>query len=175
MTHEMIKSSVLDEVAGFFGHVRGVDKWMWGKEHYNAEVLSKAPKKPFGASLAWLVENEAITQEQSDRLAAIYEHRHDLTHGLAKYVVYLDYEPDYMLFVDALTILRDLSRFWTQVEIDTGTFEDYSNLKVDEVVPLNIAVLDLCIRAHFEGIVPEDQEAFPTAENECGPGSQTAS
>lgn len=150
MTHEMIKSSVLDAVAGFYGHVRSVDTWIWGKERYNSEVLSKAPRKPFDASLAWLVESSAITQEQGDRLAAVYEHRHDLTHSLAKYVVYLDFEPDYQLFLDALSILRDLSSFWTQIEIDTGTFEEYPEFTAEEIVPLNLAVLDLCIQALYE-------------------------
>lgn len=159
MTHEMIKSSVLDGVAGFYGHVRSVDKWMWGKERYNADVLSKAPKKQFDASLIWLVESGAITKQQSDRLAAIYEHRHDLTHGLAKYVVYLDYEPNYELLLDALNILRDLSRFWTQVEMDIGTFEEVSGVKVDEIMPLNIFVLDLCIQALYEGALPESNES----------------
>lgn len=162
MMHEMIKSSVLDAVAGFYGHVRSVDRWMWGKERYNAQVLSKAPKKPFDASLAWLVEAKAITQEQSDRLAAVYAHRHDLTHSLAKYVVYLDYEPDYRLFLDALNTLGDLSRFWTQVEVDTGTFEDYPGVKAEEIVPLNIAVLDLCIQALYETF-PQDGSGDPSS------------
>ncbi len=80
----------------------------------------------------------------------MYEHRHDLTHSLAKYVVYLDFEPDYELFLDALGILRDLSSFWTQIEIDTGTFEEYPEVTAEEIVPLNLAVLDLCIKALYE-------------------------
>lgn len=170
MTHEMIKSAVLDGVAGFYGHVRGVDRWMWGKERYIAEVLSKAHIGPFGSSLIWLVENQAITQEQAERLSAIYEHRHDLTHSLAKYVVYVDHEPDHSLLVDALTILRDLSRFWTQIEMDAGTFEEAPDLKVEDVVPLNVAVLEMCVQALFEGILPEDHDALgAAADNHSDP------
>ena len=161
MTHEMIKSSVLDGVAGFYGHVRSGDVWMWGKDQYTAEVLSNAPKKPFDASLIWLVGRGALTQEQSDRLAAIYTHRHDLTHGLAKYVVYLDYEPDDAILLDALGILRDLSIFWTKIDMELGTFEDYPGLDVEDIAPLGIVVLELSIAAVFEGSLPEWPTAHP--------------
>ena len=115
MAHEMIKSAVLDGVAGFYGHVNGASVWMWGRDEYDKKVMSKAPGRPFLASLAWLIENEAITQEQSERLAVIYAHRHDLTHELPKYVAFPEHEPDYALFIDALNILRDLSTFWARM------------------------------------------------------------
>ena len=166
ITHEMIKSSVLDQVKGFYGHVRvrGVDHWIGGEEQYKIQVLTKAPGKPFAASLAWLIEMDAITQGQADRLTGIYEYRHDLTHSLVKYIVDLDYEPDYAIFDDALSILRDLSRFWTQIEIDIGSFEDHPSVEVDDVVPLNIMVLDLCIQAHFEDVgINDPGEDIPAA------------
>jgi len=50
-------------------------------------VRAKAPKNRFRASLLWLVEGEAITLSQADRLDEIHAHRHELSHELVKYIV----------------------------------------------------------------------------------------
>jgi hypothetical protein len=71
------------------------------------------------------VEAEAITLEQADRLDEIYAHRHELTHELGNYIIHPDFGLNADLFVDAVKILRDISDFWTQIEIDSGTFEEY--------------------------------------------------
>ena len=42
-----------------------------------------------------------------------------------KYLVDPAFEPDVSLFVDALTILKAISRFWVQVEVDIGMLEDH--------------------------------------------------
>src|SRR4051794_19919793 len=88
LTHEQIKRTVLDDVKSFFGYSPlGDGTWLlgeFGKTAYEASVLSRAPKRPFEASLLWLEEMEAITTEQKARLDAIYAHRHDLTHELTK-------------------------------------------------------------------------------------------
>lgn len=68
MTHELIKSSVLDGTKGFFGWMRLDNTWMSGDQEYKAAVLSRSPKNPFKASLLWLIEMSAITKVQADRL-----------------------------------------------------------------------------------------------------------
>jgi hypothetical protein len=90
------------------------------REAVRQEVLKRAPGKKFRASLLWLVDREAITKAQADRLDAIYDHRHDLTHELGKYLVDPDFEPDVDLLVDALQILHDIERFWTWFDIVGG-------------------------------------------------------
>ena len=87
-----------------------------------------------------------------NRLDEIYAHRHDLTHELAKYVVDPDFEPSMELFGDALQILRDVSRFWVQVEMDIGSFDEFGEIDVDEVVPADIAMLEICIKAYVDGL-----------------------
>jgi hypothetical protein len=91
-------------------------------EQYRRHVLSLAPRNEFRASLVWLVQSNAITQVQADRLDTIYAHRHSLTHELVKYIVDPDANPDVALFVDAITTLKDLHRFWVDIELSTGGF-----------------------------------------------------
>lgn len=63
----------------------------------------------------------------------------------------VDFEPDNELFLDALAILRDVHRFWTQVEKDVGTFEEYGDINIDDVISGPIAFLSKCIEAYDEG------------------------
>jgi hypothetical protein len=151
LTHEMIKQAVLDQVRSFY--LRGFDEsgYLYDEDSYRAQVLSRHKQK-FRASLLWLVESNAITLAQADRLQEIQDHRHDLTHELVKYIADVKFEPKLALFVDALTILRDLNRFWTQVEIDIGTFDGYGDITTDDAIPLSLHILQLCVDAYGEGL-----------------------
>lgn len=152
MTHEMIKATVLDEVRQFYW--RGVrdGRPVYDEQGYRERVLSKAPKSKFWASLLWLVEADALTLAQADRLQVVFEHRHDLSHELLKYIVDPDFEPDVDLFRDALTTLTAVKRFWISVEKDIGSFEDFGDIDLDEVTPLTLQVLQMCIDAYVAGL-----------------------
>lgn len=131
--HELIKTAVLDEVREFYW--RGIEDGVvvYNEPAYAENVLVRAPKNKFRASLLWLVEGDAITLVQADRLDDIYAHRHDLSHELIKYVVDPDFEPDVELLTDALTILKSIRRFWTSIEKDIGSFEEFGDVDLDEV------------------------------------------
>jgi hypothetical protein len=159
LTHEMLKSMVLDDVKSFFGYssARGEGVWLpeSGELEYRRNVLALHPNR-FTASLLWLQDMDALDAEQAARLNDIYDHRHDLTHELAKFLVDPDLEPDYDLFVEALKTLKALSRFWTEVEAGYGTFEDYPDLDLDEVTNGRILLIDLAISAFAEGLTNAD-------------------
>jgi hypothetical protein len=156
MVHELIKTAVLDEVREFYW--RGIENGVvvYDEQAYAENVLVRAPKNKFRASLLWLVEGDAITLAQADRLDDIYAHRHDLSHELIKYVVDPDFEPDVELLTDALTILKSIRRFWTSIEKDIGSFEEFGDVDLDEVTPLSLAVLQMCIDAHVGGLPPSE-------------------
>jgi hypothetical protein len=156
MTHEMIKHTVVDDVKAFYGHSAfDGGTWLGGdhaKARYTRDVLDLAPKQVFTASLEWLRSSEAISLSQVARLEEIYKHRHELTHELAKFIVDVDAEPDIDLLTDAVKIMRDISRFWIQIERDIGTFDDHGDVDVDAVQPGTLLVLNLCIQAYVEGL-----------------------
>jgi hypothetical protein len=68
IAHALIQHAVLEEVRLFYR--RGFDEtgWQYDEEAYAAQVLSRAPKNKFRASLLWLVNSEAITLARADRL-----------------------------------------------------------------------------------------------------------
>jgi hypothetical protein len=126
------------------------------KEAYRLHVLSLASDR-FRASLLWLVQQNAITQAQADRLDSIYAHRHSLTHELVKCIVDPDIDPDIDLLSDAITTLKELHRYWIDIELSTGGFflpdgSDASDVDPDEVMPLSLVVLQQCLDAYIAGI-----------------------
>lgn len=161
ITHELIKSAVIDEVRQFY--LIGFDEFglKYDEASYHEHVVSRDPKNKFHASLLWLIDAGAITTEQADRLDEIYAHRHQLTHELAKYIVDPAREPDAQLFIDALEILRAIRDFWARVEIETGTFEGFGAVSVEDVESSQLLLLQLCIDAYAEGLVdaPSDENS----------------
>jgi hypothetical protein len=66
------------------------------------------------------------------------------------------------LFTDAVEILRDILRFWTGIEIDLGSFEQFGDVEADEVTPGRLMLLQLCIGAYVEGLKQEQNAGQPT-------------
>lgn len=159
LTHEMLKSMVLDDVKSFYGYTNldGDVRWFpeGGDVEYQRQVLNLHPNR-FTASLLWLQEMDALTVEQAARLDAIYDHRHDLTHELAKYLVDPNLEPDFDLFIEALKTMKALSRFWTEVEAGYGTFEDFPDLDLEAVKNGRMMIIELCISAYGDGLTDAD-------------------
>ena len=151
VTHELLKSAVVEDLRGFYGCIDAKKK-IWlpesGLEDYRSKVLVLDEKqRPFEASLAWYCAADAITKEESGRLDAVYKHRHDLTHELAKYLVDVEAEPDLGLFLAALGTLRKICRHWAEVEMAIGSFDHLGEVDLDSVVSGRVALLELCLSA----------------------------
>lgn len=163
ITHEMLQHAVLDKVRDFycFGLEPAVSMTVAERARYARDVLSLAPKSKFRASLLWLVQSDAITQVQADRLDVIYVHRHSLTHELVKYIIDPDADPSVDLFIDAITTLKDLHRFWIDIALSGGGFfgadgSHFENVDPDEIMPLSLMVLQQCLDAYVAGLATAD-------------------
>lgn len=60
------------------------------------------------------------------------------------------------LLAEAVTALRAIARFWLQIEIDIGTFDDHGPVAAGEVTPTWLAVLQLCIDTYADGLPDGD-------------------
>lgn len=150
--HEQIKESVLKGVRDFYLIGFEENGLTYDEERYKTQVLDRLDAdgkrlNKFAASLSWLVESAAISQPQADKLDDIYAHRHELTHELASFIVDIDRFPNIELFEEGLSILKDINRFWVQVEKDLGMFEEFGDVDVSEVYPLSFVVLQQCLLA----------------------------
>jgi len=173
ITSEMIRHAVIDKVRDFYWIGVESDGAMSAgdREQYRLQVLS-LDRREFTASLLWLVNSEALSQAQADRLRAVHTHRNELTHELVKYMVDADTDPDTDLLTEALGILKDLHRFWIDVELSTGGFflpdgTNVDDVDPDEVTPASLILLQQCIDAYVEG--------FETAERAADDATGAAS
>lgn len=122
--------------------------------------------------MLWLVQRNAITQVQADQLDSIYAHRHSLTHELVKYIIDPETDPDVGLLVAAIATLKDLHRFWIDVELSSGGFflpdgSEVGDVDASEVVPLPLMVLQQCMDAFLDGVAPSNAAA--SCETNAGP------
>lgn len=165
MTHEMLKHAILERVRNFYCTGFDQDEFTFDEREYQGHVIDAARtegwiknnKQKFDASAAWLVRMQAITVEQAKRLQDIYNHRHELTHDLVSFIVDPDRNLDAQMFVDAVTILHDVHRFWVSVERDIGMFEHLGDVSLEDITPASLALLQQCIDAYIED--PQNQEA----------------
>ena len=157
IVYEMVKQAVVKDVREFYW--RGFDEsgMLYDEESYTRDVKS-LNRSQFRASAKWLVKSGAIKDEQVEVLERLYVHRKDIAHELAKYLIDVDYEPDADLFIEALHVLSDIRRFWTQIEIDIGTFEDHGDVTVDDVQPLSLMLLGSFIEAYSEGVLQAHEQ-----------------
>ena len=59
---------------------------------------------------------------------------------------------------EALAILKDVHRFWIEVELSTGGFflpdgDEFADLDTEDVVPASLILLQQCIEAYVDGLV----------------------
>jgi hypothetical protein len=167
LTHELIKDVVVPKLREYYVNDLGESSVRAYQERvYEKHVLSRAPKSPFRASLLWLVDAGAITQEQADRLDDIYAHRHDLTHELAKYLVDPDFEPKIGLFQDAFVILSRIYRFWTEVDLDSGHLEAPPGVTASDIKARPLLMLEMCIAAYLEGFEIEQEHMLKSDDED---------
>lgn len=146
MIRERLKLVVLDEVREFYCFGFDESGNIYDEDGYRRNVLDLAPKNKFRASLLWLVNSDAITLAQTDRLNDIYDHRHSVTHELIKYVVDPDEQLDANLFVEAVEILKAIKRFWAEIMVYT-TIDNPAEVDMDQVASLDMLVLQQCVDA----------------------------
>lgn len=159
LLYEELKHEVVDEVRDFYTFDETFDE-----ADYARDVRSLNPRSLFRASAQWLLKSGAITADQIEVLERLYEHRKDVAHELIKYLIDVDSEVDADLFIQALEVLKDIRKFWTQVALNEGMIGIPEGTTADEIAPLSSLVLQNVFDAWVEG-VRREQHA-PTGPDE---------
>ncbi|MGN6199927.1 hypothetical protein [Humibacter sp.] len=151
--YELVKTAVVDEVKGFF--VQGFDQdGLIHSKDYERKVLPLG-KNVYEASVNWLIQMGALTQDQAESLDAIRSHRHELAHELARFVV----DPDADVSVDRLKklqgIMRSLDRFWGGIDVDTNPDFDGVDVGRDNIVSGSGALLTYLLQIAGVEVTPD--------------------
>lgn len=158
LVYEELKREIVDEVRAFYTRGEKFDQ-----AAYDRDVRSLDNSK-YKSSARWLLKSGAITADQIDVLERLYEHRKDVSHELLKYLIDVDSGIDADLFTQAIGVLKDIRRFWTQVELNRGLIGISADATVDEVVPVSSLVLQNILDAWVDGVKEERRRAQTARE-----------
>src|SRR6266487_2386385 len=161
LLYEELKYEVVDAVRGFYTFGETLEE-----ADYARDVRSLNTRSLFRASARWLLNNGAITADQIEVLERLYEHRKDISHELIKYLIDVDYGMDADLFGQALEVLKDIRKFWTQIALDEGMVGIPEGTTADEIAPLSSLVLQNVFDAWVEGVRREQRAPTGPAEDQ---------
>lgn len=142
---EMLKMEIQDKVREFFAD--GFDEnGPMISERYHERVLGQH-KSVFEASLLWLVEVGALTQEQTDRIRDLRIYRNVVAHELPKLLL----EPGHDVDVARIHLMRDvivtLGQFWGRIEVDGNADFDGRDVKDEDIQSGSMLVMELLVAA----------------------------
>lgn len=140
----LLKSSIIDRIKGFF-----MDGFKDGQvlvsPDYLAEVLARN-RSPVHASLDWLKENGAISENDIALFGRLALHRNRISHALHSNLLNEDLMNEFPALFDELrTLLRKIEVWWI-VNVDMTLTDDIPGDVVEaDVLPGPVMMLDLMI------------------------------
>ncbi len=130
--YELIRLQVVDGVRGFFWTGREENGKKVLRPDYKADVRAR-DMSVYTASVSWLVEGGALTQEQADVLEEVHQHRHEVAHELPRILIDPDFEINSALLLAAAVVLRKLGVFWGRCTVDADPQWDNVEVRDDDI------------------------------------------
>jgi hypothetical protein len=132
---EFIKSDITQGVKGFFS--RGFDEnGIRYDMRYERDIQSKVVRGSvsiFDASLAWLVDMDALTSADIDLIRRVRDHRNEVAHELSKYLVDPSAEVNVDLLFQVRDVIRRLGQFWGQFTFAANSDFDGQDVKPEDI------------------------------------------
>lgn len=144
MAFEMLKSSIIEKIEGFF--TNGFDeKGLIINPKYKSEVLS-LNKNPLYASLRWLQKMEAIDDADLQKIEHIKRCRNILAHEMLRFASEgVDFDVS-EAFGEMVHLLRKIEIWWFEnLELAINPESYPSDLDLDQVIPGPVWSLQMLI------------------------------
>jgi hypothetical protein len=141
---EILKDSIVDDVRGFYTNGFDENGPTVGHE-YQSEVLAKNRSLLY-ASLQWLRENDAISDEDLITFEKLKITRNQLAHKLFAVVIGQAESAHEAQFADLITLLSKIGKWWV-INFEIPTNPDFDGQEIDEagIVPGTILSLQILI------------------------------
>ncbi len=142
---EILKDSIIERLRDFY--VSGFDKNgdTVIPEYY--DILAK-DKSPIYASLKWLKESKAITDEDIEKFNKVKECRNRLAHEIAKMLSEGLPQDFAERFHDMIALLDKIEKWWiinVEIPTDPDLAENIDNMDLDGIIPGPIASLKMML------------------------------
>jgi hypothetical protein len=148
------KSSIIDKVKYFY-----LSGFKDGKEEfreYDIKVLSKVKTKKnrdIKATLLWLRESGAITNEDENKFEELTNMRNNLAHEMSKMLLEGFPEIIYDLYVDMINLFNKIERWWIiEIEIPINPPDiPLENICWNEIQSVNVEFMRIMSEIAFIG------------------------
>lgn len=144
MAFEMLKSSIIEKIEGFFTNGFNEDGMIVSPE-YKEKVLS-LNRSPLYASLKWLQDMGAIDDEDLERFEHIKRYRNTLAHEMLTFASSgVDFDVA-EAFEEMVCLLRKVEIWWfenLEMAIDPDAYPD--DLDLEQVIPGPVWSLQMLI------------------------------
>ncbi len=151
--YELLKSSIVDGVKGFYSHTYEDDEWKPDSD-YQTDVLDKA-KHVFQASLLWLHSCDAITEDEVKDIQSIREYRNQIAHDIPMLIFDDSKEFDLKMIEKTQHYVHKIDSFWGRVEVDTNPEYDNQEIDYEGITSLKSIALNHIAEAVQDTSTPE--------------------
>lgn len=133
VAHEMLVSAIVGRLHDFYADHWDAETGWTASPAYREKVLSLDPKNkrdPWRASVAWLRQIDAITDDDERAIRELNGERNRLAHELRK-VVGSSYHHDFEgLFPQLLALVEKIERWWV-VNVEIATDPEFMDKEID--------------------------------------------
>jgi hypothetical protein len=140
LVYEMLKSSIVNGVRDFYFSGFKDGRFLVSPE-YSKRVLGKS-KYLFEASLLWLEEAKAISQEDFDAIQELRKYRNKIAHEIPKILFNTSSNVDDSKTIAAIELLRKVERFWGQIEIEIDPRFEGMEVDYNGITSIRMMALD---------------------------------
>ncbi len=156
-TFEILKNSIVDRIKDFYS-ISWSEQGSTQSPEYQAKVLVRNGSAVY-ASLNWLHEQEAISDEDLKTFELLKKTRNLLAHQLFEVVTGQAESNHTEQFPVLVELLRKIEVWWV-VNVEIPTNPDYSDTEIDEEGIVPGAILSLQMLLHVAGGSTELLEAW---------------
>ena len=162
----MIRSAIIGNIRSFFEY---------DEAHYQRDVVSRV--KPgitiFDLSTAWLIEMEALRDDDVVILRRLREHRNEVAHEIMAFLVDPTCQVDTTLLQSASDVIKRLGQFWGRIAADADPQWDGVDIDPEEIESVNFLLFDyvLSLVQWDEKVVLPDEAELDNDEIALGVAS----
>lgn len=169
---EILNNEIVERIFNFYSDNYKDGKWQMS-EKYKKDIIgrkiygnNKKDTNIFLSSCQWLVDNNAISQDEYDQIVKIKEHRNRIAHDLPKFLFDSDYVIDKGLFDKIKELTLKIEKWWIlEFEIPINGDFDGQDIDPDGIIPGHQFILDYIFNIATTDIDELEREFKKIEEN----------
>lgn len=169
---EILKNEIIERIFHFYSNEYNDGKWI-PSEEYKKDIIgrkiygnNKRDTNIFLSSCQWLVDTNAISQDEYDQIEKIIEHRNRIAHDLPKFLFDSDYIIDKGLFNQIKELTLKIEKWWIlEFEMPISGEFDGQNIDPDGIIPGQQIILDYIFNIATTDIDELEREFKKIEEN----------